>query len=102
MIITMRKLVVLLVLSIAVLGFSAVHAQDKVTLHLTWYNDGNEGDVMQSILNDFQAKNPNIVVQMDVVDYATGILKTLPVQIQAGQGPDLARTTTYANASMTP
>ncbi|HVU12792.1 MAG TPA: extracellular solute-binding protein [Phototrophicaceae bacterium] len=98
----MKKLVVPLLLVLLALSLSAVQAQDTVTLHMAWYNDGNEGDVMQALLDDFHSKNPNITVQLDTVDYATGILKTLPVQIQAGQGPDIARTTTYANSTMTP
>src|SRR5579862_2618757 len=102
MFITMKKLLVLLVIALLALSFSAVQAQDTVTLHMAWYNDGNEGTVMQALLDEFHAKNPNITVQLDTVDYATGILKTLPVQIQAGQGPDIARTTTYANSTMTP
>jgi len=95
LIITMKKFSVLLLVVFAVMSFSAVYAQEPVTLHMTWYDDGNEGTVMRALLDKFEADNADIKVQMDTVDYATGIQKTLPVQIQAGQGPDIARMTAF-------
>ncbi|MEO8394594.1 MAG: extracellular solute-binding protein, partial [Chloroflexota bacterium] len=91
----MKKFGILLLVVLAVMSFSAVYAQDPVTLHMTWYDDGNEGTVMRALLDTFEAANPDIKVQMDTVDYATGIQKTLPVQIQAGEGPDIARMTAF-------
>ena len=95
----MKKFAVLLLLALAVMSFSAVYAQEPVTLHMTWYDDGNEGAVMRALLDKFEADNTDIKVQIDTVDYATGILKTLPIQIQAGQGPDMARLTSFTNMS---
>lgn len=48
---------------------------------------------MHDLLNRFMAQNPDIKVVMDVVDYANGIQKILPTQLEAGQGPDIARVT---------
>lgn len=97
----MRKLFLLLVA--VVLAFSAyvtkARAADVVTLHMTFYTDGSEDKVMQSQLDQFQTANPNIKVTMDVVDYANGILKTLPAQLAAGQGPDIARVTDLSGLS---
>ena len=66
---------------------------DVVELRMTWYNDGNEGEVIRDLLDRFEADNPDIKVVMDTVDYATGIQQTLPIQLEAGEGPDMARVT---------
>jgi hypothetical protein len=45
------------------------------------------------LLDRFEAENPDIKVVMDTVPYASGILETLPLQLEAGEGPDMARVT---------
>jgi alpha-1,4-digalacturonate transport system substrate-binding protein len=50
--------------------------------------------VMQAIVDRFMADNPDIKVILDVVPYAT-IDEQLPVQVETGQGPDLARITNF-------
>ncbi len=62
-------------------------------LRITWYNDGNEGEVLRDLLDRFEAENPDIKVIIDTVDYASGIQQTLPIQLEAGEGPDMARVT---------
>ncbi|MGD9146958.1 MAG: extracellular solute-binding protein, partial [Anaerolineae bacterium] len=64
-------------------------------LRFTYYADGNEADVMQPILDKFMAENPDINVILDVVPYST-IDEQLPVQVETGEGPDLARITNFA------
>jgi alpha-1,4-digalacturonate transport system substrate-binding protein len=91
----MKKFSFLFLFALLVLSFSAVQAQDPVELRMTWYDDGNEGEVMRDLLDRFEADNPDITVVIDTVDYAEGILKTLPLQIQAGEGPDIARITSF-------
>jgi len=66
---------------------------DGVTLRITWYDDGNEGEVLRDLLDRFEADNPDITVVIDTVPYSTGILETLPIQLAAGEGPDMARVT---------
>lgn len=69
-------------------------APEGVTeLRITWYNDGNEGEVLRDLLDRFEAENPDIKVIVDTVDYASGIQQTLPIQLEAGEGPDMARVT---------
>ena len=68
-------------------------AAAQVELRMTWYDDGNEGQVMRDLLDDFEAENPDITVTMDTVAYASGILQSLPLQLSTGQGPDMARVT---------
>ncbi len=70
----------------------ATSAMAQTELRMTWYNDGNEGEVMRGLLDGFEAANPDITVVLDIVPYAA-ILEGLPVQLAAGQGPDLARVT---------
>ena len=65
---------------------------DAVELRMTWYDDGNEGEVIRDLLDRFEADNPNIKVVIDTVPYSS-ILDTLPIQLAAGEGPDMARVT---------
>lgn len=70
----------------------------QTELRVTWYNDGNEGEVMQALLDRFEAANPDISVTLDVVPYQA-ILESLPVQLAAGDGPDIARVTDLGGLS---
>ena len=73
-------------------GLMASAAMAETKLRMMWYNDGNEGEVMQSLLDRFEAANPDISVTLDVVPYKS-IMEGLPIQLAAGAGPDLARVT---------
>ena len=66
-----------------------------VEIRFSYYADGVEADVMQPLLDDFMAQNDDIRVILDVVPYST-IDEQLPVQVEAGQGPDMARITNFA------
>ena len=57
---------------------------------MTWYSDGNEGEVMSDLLRRFEEQNKDIKVVLDQVPFKA-INENLPVQLAAGQGPDLAR-----------
>lgn len=57
-----------------------------------WYSDGNEGAVIADLLDRFMAENPDIRVVLDQVAYQV-IKEQLPVQLAAGEGPDIARMT---------
>jgi alpha-1,4-digalacturonate transport system substrate-binding protein len=70
----------------------ATTAFAQTELRMLWYSDGNEGEVMQDLLTRFESENPDIKVVLDNVAYDV-ILNSLPVQLEAGQGPDLARVT---------
>ena len=67
---------------------------EGVELRFAYYADGNEADVIQTILDDFMAEHPEITVILDVVPYAT-IDEQLPVQVETGEGPDMARITNF-------
>ncbi|MCK5745758.1 MAG: carbohydrate ABC transporter substrate-binding protein [Oricola sp.] len=87
-----------LVLGVAALGLMAGNALAETELRMTWYNDGIEGEVMRGILDKFEADNPDIKVTLDVVPYKA-ILESLPVQLAAGEGPDIARVTDLGGLS---
>jgi alpha-1,4-digalacturonate transport system substrate-binding protein len=81
--------------ALTTIGVSLVRAQEPVELRFTWYNDGAEGDVLREQLDAFEAANPDIRVVLDVVAYNV-VLEQLPLQVEAGEGPDLARITDFA------
>ncbi len=54
--------------------------------------DGNECEVYEDILTRFEAENPGVDVVVDIVPYQA-ILENLPVQLAAGNGPDMAKVT---------
>jgi alpha-1,4-digalacturonate transport system substrate-binding protein len=61
-------------------------------VRLMWYSDGVEGAVIEDLLHRFMAENPGINVILDNVAYQV-IQEQLPIQLEAGQGPDIARVT---------
>lgn len=71
---------------------------DAVELRMTWYTDGNEDVVMRDLLDRFEADNTDIKVVMDTVAY-NQILENLPIQLAAGEGPDMARVTNLGGLS---
>jgi alpha-1,4-digalacturonate transport system substrate-binding protein len=79
-------------LLLLVLGVMSVSGQEVVTLRMTWYNDGNEGDVMRALLDQFEAENPDIKIEMDVIAYAD-LHNILQAQVETGEAPDMARVT---------
>lgn len=78
--------------SCALASMMATAAVAETELRMTWYSDGIEGDVMRGILDRFEAENPDITVTLDVVPYKA-IIESLPTQLAAGEGPDMARVT---------
>jgi alpha-1,4-digalacturonate transport system substrate-binding protein len=67
----------------------ATHAAD---LRVQCYSDGNECEVTGDLAKRFEAANPGAKVIIDKVPYKA-VLETLPVQLAAGEGPDIARVT---------
>ncbi|WP_241559854.1 ABC transporter substrate-binding protein [Solirhodobacter olei] len=67
-------------------------AAQAFDLHFMCYQDGNQCDVLTQLVKGFEAKHPDINVKVDTVPYKA-ILETLPVELAAGTGPDLAKVT---------
>ncbi|MHC1550462.1 ABC transporter substrate-binding protein [Phyllobacterium sp. K27] len=67
-------------------------------VRIMWYSDGVEGEVLADLMNRFMEQNPDIKVTIDNV--AFGVIKEqLPVQLEAGHGPDIARVTSLKDLS---
>ncbi len=79
-------------LAAAAAGLLASTSAFAGDVRIMWYSDGVEGEVIQDLLNRFMADNPDIHVTLDNVAYKV-IQEQLPIQLEAGQGPDIARVT---------
>jgi alpha-1,4-digalacturonate transport system substrate-binding protein len=95
----MKKALLVILVALLALPLSTVRSQSPTELRMTYYTDGVEDKVMRDLLDRFEKANPDIKVTMDVVGYADGIQKTLPTQLAAGQGPDMARVTDLGGLS---
>src|SRR5262250_3766371 len=67
-------------------------------IRVACYSDGNECEVTQELAKRFEAQNPDVKVAIDKVPYKA-ILEQLPVQLAAGEGPDIARVTDLGGLS---
>ncbi|MYE25689.1 MAG: carbohydrate ABC transporter substrate-binding protein [Chloroflexi bacterium] len=90
----MRRFLVLLVVLTLVMSAIPALTQDMVELRIRWYNDGSEGEVLRELLDRFEMENPDISVEIDTVPYSA-ILGNLPLDLAAGEGPDIARVTDW-------
>jgi alpha-1,4-digalacturonate transport system substrate-binding protein len=75
--------------SVAALTASHAVAQE---LRVQCYSDGNECEVTGEIAKRFEAANSGAKIVIDKVPYKA-VVETLPVQLAAGEGPDIARVT---------
>ena len=78
----------------ALLPAAAVAAEIRVMC----YQDGVECTVLADQAKRFEAANPGTKIIIDVVPYKT-IVEQLPVQLAAGEGPDIARVTDLGGLS---
>jgi alpha-1,4-digalacturonate transport system substrate-binding protein len=85
----MRTRLCLAALAAALLSSTAAFAGD---VRIMWYSDGVEGEVLTDLMNRFMKDNPDVKVTIDNVSYSN-IQEQLPVQLEAGNGPDIARVT---------
>lgn len=75
--------------------FSPAVAQELVYM---CSSDGNECEVAREIFDRFEKENPGVTIKMDEVPYKS-ILESLPVQLAAGTGPDMAKVTDLGGLS---
>jgi alpha-1,4-digalacturonate transport system substrate-binding protein len=73
-------------------------AAQAADIRVMCYQDGVECEVTAAIAKRFEAQNPGTKVIIDTVPYKT-IVEQLPVQLAAGQGPDIARVTDLGGLS---
>ena len=90
----LRASLPLLLSGLAAMPMAALAADIRVMC----YQDGVECDVTAEQAKRFEAANPGTKVILDIVPYKT-IVEQLPVQLAAGQGPDIARVTDLGGLS---
>ena len=90
-----NKSTILGALAATLMATSAAFAGD---VRIMWYSDGVEGEVIKDILDRFQKENPDIKITLDNVAYKV-VQEQLPIQLEAGQGPDIARVTNIKELS---
>lgn len=84
--------------STVALAYLTAAGAEAAELRFMCSQDGNECEVSQDIIDRFQVENPDITVIVDTVPYQA-ILESLPIQLAAGEGPDLARVTDLGGLS---
>jgi alpha-1,4-digalacturonate transport system substrate-binding protein len=75
--------------ALAALSCAGAAAQE---LRVQCYSDGNECEVTGDIAKRFETANAGAKIVIDKVPYKA-VVETLPVQLAAGEGPDIARVT---------
>ncbi len=80
------------------LALAAAASVQAGEVRVMCYQDGVECDTTATLAKAFEAQNPSIKVIIDTVPYKT-IQEQLPVQLAAGQGPDIARVTDLGGLS---
>lgn len=80
--------------AILVLFGASMMVRAAVPIRMTCYSDGNECPVTKDLAERFMLQNPDVQVQIDEVPYSA-ILQSLPVQLASGNGPDIARVTSF-------
>ena len=78
-------------------GFLTSTAAIAGDVRIMWYSDGVEGEVLKDLMDRFMKENPGINVIIDNVAYSV-VQEQLPVQLEAGHGPDIARVTNTQGA----
>ncbi len=81
-------------IAVSALALMTAGASQAQELRFMCYQDGNECDAWAAAFQTFEAENDGITVVVDVVPYQA-IIESLPIQLEVGEGPDLARVTDY-------
>ncbi len=71
---------------------SSAEPGEKVVLDMLWFADGAETEAMQHIIDDYQALNPNVQINLLEVPYDEMTNKIM-MSVVGGEPPALARTT---------
>ncbi|MEN9587378.1 MAG: hypothetical protein RIT15_953 [Pseudomonadota bacterium] len=94
----MKTKIMMRTLAVALASMGMTAAVQAGEIRVMCYQDGVECDVTAAQAKRFEAANPSTKVVIDVVPYKT-ITEQLPVQLAAGQGPDIARVTDLGGLS---
>jgi alpha-1,4-digalacturonate transport system substrate-binding protein len=80
------------------IGLAFCAAASAGEIRVACYSDGNECEVTQELAKRFESQNSDVKVVIDKVPYKA-IVEQLPVQLAAGEGPDIARVTDLGGLS---
>ena len=80
------------------LGLVLPAAALAAEIRVMCYSDGNECEVTRDLAKRFESRNAGTTVVVDQVPYKA-IVEQLPVQLAAGEGPDIARVTDLGGLS---
>lgn len=69
-------------------GTTTTAAQEPVELRFTWWGNAVRNQMTQKVIDDFQAKNPNIKIQAEPGEWASYWDK-LATQVAGGGAPDI-------------
>lgn len=78
--------------AVALAASAIACAAGAAELRVQCYSDGNECEVTGDIAKRFEAENAGTKIVIDKVPFKA-VVEQLPVQLAAGQGPDIARVT---------
>ena len=85
-------------IAVAAIAASVGAASWAGEIRVQCYSDGNECEVTADLAKRFEAQNSDVKVAIDKVPYKA-VLEQLPVQLAAGEGPDIARVTDLGGLS---
>ena len=92
------KLRQLLIIMLFVVMVISVSAQDTTEIRITGDFPPNEVELFEELIERFESENPDISVNFDQVPYSQ-ILTALPLQLETGEGPDIAKVTGISSLS---
>ncbi len=85
-----------LLLALALAALSTIGAASAADIRVMCYQDGNECEVYKDLAGQFMKAHPDIHIGIEIVPYIA-VMQSLPVQLAAGNGPDIARVTDFGD-----
>ncbi|GGF32400.1 sugar ABC transporter substrate-binding protein [Aliidongia dinghuensis] len=81
--------------ALALLVLGGIAFAQAADIRIACYSDGNECPATKTLAERFMKDNPDIHIQIDEMPYKS-ILESVPVQLAAGNGPDIARVSDFS------
>ena len=82
----------------AMLLTSSALADGHTELRFLWFDDGFQSTILQPILDDFMAENPDISITLDILPYAT-VRENYKLWLESGEAPDIGKVTDLGGLS---
>jgi alpha-1,4-digalacturonate transport system substrate-binding protein len=84
--------------ALLVLGTAASMRVEAADIRIACYSDGNECPATKTLAERFMKDNADIHITIDEMPYKQ-ILESVPVQLAAGNGPDIARISDFGQVA---